>query len=87
MRQYHRGNGEPIVETHKLSGKRFAAVSDNKSHGGFDVRIRYADGQNVSGVVKGQNYRVGLKHGIGIAKKQIASITLRKMEPQSVEVK
>ena len=84
VNKYLRGNGEPepIVETPSIFSKK----KDHKSHGGFDVRWKYADGTSASNVVSSADYRTALPKAISIAEKQIRSVTLRKMETWTREV-
>lgn len=82
VRKYHRGSGKP--ETPQIFSR---VTDDDKSHGGFAVRLGYADGSSESGVVKSPDYLSALPKGISFAKKQVKSITLRKMEPWTKEVK
>ena len=79
VRQYHRGSGKPPKETPRLTGMRTKPVED-KSHGGFDVKITYAEGGTEKGVVKADKYQNAVEKGIGIARKQVSSIFLRQME-------
>lgn len=83
--KYQRGEGEPepIVETPSIFSKK----KDHKSHGGFGVRIGYADGTSESNVVSSADYRTALPKAVSIAEKQVRSVTLRKMEPWTREVK
>ena len=81
VRKYHRGKGKP--ETPRLFGHK----DDSKSHGGFDVTLRYEDNTSERGVVKSPDYLSALPKSLGFAKKEVRSITLRKMEPWTAEVK
>jgi hypothetical protein len=82
--KYQRGEDvEPILETPNIFSKK----NDPKSHGGFDIRLKYADGSSKSGVVSSADYRTALPKAIKLAEKQVRSVTLRKMEPWTREVK
>lgn len=86
VRQYHRGEGEAPVETPRLNGKKITGKSDDTSHGGFTVLLKYDLGGTKSGVVKGDTYRTGLSYGLGLADDLVSQITLRKMEPWTMKV-
>lgn len=86
---YIRGSGksELIVPTHKLIGKRIGKNEDGKGHGGFEVNIKYADNDTKKAIFKANTYLSAFPTAIKYADKQIRRITLRKMEPWSMEVK
>lgn len=86
VHSYQRGSGVR-KETPKLVGMRTTGKPDDTSHGGFEIKIRYADSGGKVGVVRGETYKVGLSRGLGLADRQVRQITLRKMEPWSTEVK
>jgi len=88
VHQYERGSRKPTKEsTSRLTGKRLGAVTDDKSHGGFEVTIKYDVSPQSSGVIKAPNYREGLSRGLEeLAYTYPRQITLRKMEPWTEKV-